>query len=267
MHPFIRRIIVLGTPLAVGILNLFHPSSQAIRPNLAWWITLHILNLPLFALLGLAAILLLDGKLGALATCSRALLAIFAVLYPAFDAMVGIGSGMMIRFATTLPASQQGPIVLATREFFRFGTPAITIALVGSMAWLLGLLAAAVALARPVWSRWLVISLAGVVFLLWLLEEAEIFLSLGTAIWIGITFVVLVLICVALAVVARPHPAVGLLAASGFFFAIDHAAPFGPAGMALFLLAVGQLEILRQRQAAGVPTLAGAPRRADESTP
>jgi hypothetical protein len=55
---------------------------------------------------------------------------------------------MMIRFATTLPASQQGPIFLATREFFRFGTPAMTIAIVGSMAWLLGILAAAVALAR-----------------------------------------------------------------------------------------------------------------------
>jgi hypothetical protein len=70
MHPFIRRIIVLGTPLVIAILNLFHPSNMAIRPNLAWWLTLHILNLPLFALLGLAAILLLDGKLGLVATCT-----------------------------------------------------------------------------------------------------------------------------------------------------------------------------------------------------
>jgi len=193
MHPFIRRIIVLGTPLALAILNLFHPSNMAIRPNLDWWMTLHILNLPLFALLGLAAILLLDGERSIIATCSRVLLVIFAVLYPAFDALVGIGSGMMIRFATTLPASQQVPIFLATREFFRFGTPAITIAIVGSMAWLLGILAAAVALARPVWSRWLVISLAGVVFLLWLLLLADIALSIAT-IWIVITTMVLVLI-------------------------------------------------------------------------
>ncbi len=259
MHPFIRRIIVLGTPLVIAILNLFHPSSLAIRPNLDWWITLHILNLPLFALLGLAAILLLDGERSIIATCSRVLLVIFAVLYPAFDALVGIGSGMMIRFATTLPASQQVPIFLATREFFRFGTPAITIAIVGSMAWLLGILAAAVALARPVWSRWLVISLAGVVILLRLLLLADIALSIAT-IWIVITTVVLVLICVALAVVARPHPAVGLLAASAFFFSIDHGAPVGPLGMVLFLLAAAQLEFLRQRQAAGAPSLA------DEST-
>lgn len=258
MHPFLRRIIVLGTPLAVGILNLFHPLSMAIRPNLDWWITLHILNLPLFALLGLAAMLLLDGKLGIVANCSRVLLAIFAVVYPAFDAMVGIGSGMMIRFATTLPASLQAPIVLATREFFRFGSLAQDIAFVGGMAWLLGLLAVAVALARPVWSRWLVISLAGAVFLLWLLEQAEYALSLAP-IWIVIALVVALLICVALAVVARPQPAVGLLAASAFFFAIDHAAPFGPVGMALFLGASAQLEFLRQRQAAGVPALAGAP--------
>jgi len=120
-------------------------------------------------------------------------------------------------------------------------------------------LAAAVALARPVWSRWLVISLAGVVILLRLLLLADIALSIAT-IWIVITTVVLVLICVALAVVARPHPAVGLLAASAFFFSIDHGAPVGPLGMVLFLLAAAQLEFLRQRQAAGAPSLA------DEST-
>jgi hypothetical protein len=74
-----------------------------------------------------------------------------------------------------------------------------------------------------------------------------------------VIIVVLVLIRVALAVVARPHPAVGLLAASAFFFSIDHAAPYGPVGMALFLLAAAQLEFLRQRQAAAVPMLAAAP--------
>jgi hypothetical protein len=159
MHPFIRRIIVLGTPLALAILNLFHPTFspitafQAIRPHLDWWITLHILNLPLFALLGLAAILLLEGESGLVATCSRVLLAIFAVVNPAFDAMVGLGSGTLVRFGAMLPVSQQGPIVQLTEEFFRSGTLASTIGLVGSMAWLLGLLAAAVALARPVWSR------------------------------------------------------------------------------------------------------------------
>jgi hypothetical protein len=87
---------------------------------------------------------------------------------------------------------------------------------------------------------------------------ADIFL-IATPIWVGITLVVLVLICVALAVVAKPHPALGLLAASGFFFAIDHGAPYGPLGMILFLGASAQLEFLRQRQAAAMPAQAGAP--------
>ena len=265
MSPFLRRITVLGTPLALAVLNLFHPTwqsptpaFQAILPKITWWITLHILNLPLFALLGLAAMLLLNGMPGILATCSRVLLVIFAVLYPAFDAMVGIGSGMIIRLGATLPVSQQAPIVLATEQFFHLGSIAQDIAFVGSMAWLLGLLAAAVALARPVWSRWFVIGLAGAVILLRLLEQAEFALSLAP-ISIVITLVVALLICVALAVVARPQPAVGLLAASAFLFSLDHAPPVGPLGLALFLLAAAQLEFLRQRQAAAVPTVAGAP--------
>jgi hypothetical protein len=59
---------------------------------------------------------------------------------------------------------------------------------------------------------------------------------------------------------------VGLLAASAFFFSLDHALPFGPLGLALFLLAAAQLEFLRQRQAAGVTPLTGATSLADEST-
>jgi hypothetical protein len=257
MHPFIRRIILLGTPLALAILNLFHPSSMAIRANLNWWITLHILNLPLFALAGLAAILLLAGGHSIIATSSRVLLIIFAVVYPAFDALLGIGSGIMVRFATTLPASQQGPILLASSEIFH-DPITLTIGFVGNMAWLLGILTGVLALARPVWSRWLIISLVGVLIFFQLLVQANVILSLATPIWLWI--VAALLVSVALAVVARPHLSVGLLAASAFFFSIDHSAPCGPLGMTLFLLAALQLEFLHHQQV-------GALSLADKNTP
>ena len=59
----LRTAVLFGVPLVVGILNLRHPVLKppiysGIVPHLSWWITLHLLNLILFPLLGLAAYLL-----------------------------------------------------------------------------------------------------------------------------------------------------------------------------------------------------------------
>lgn len=54
----------------------------------------------------LAAILLLDGERSIIATCSRVLLVIYAVVYAATDTLIGLGSGTMISFEATLPAER-----------------------------------------------------------------------------------------------------------------------------------------------------------------
>src|SRR6266481_440986 len=103
MHPIVRRVIILGTPLVLGILDLFHPLLTTgiydnISHHLGWWITLHILQLPLFCLLALSVYLLLDGVQGTLATLSRVALGIFVIFYPALDAILGIGTGALVSY-------------------------------------------------------------------------------------------------------------------------------------------------------------------------
>ena len=54
----LRRLVLLGTPLVLEILEIWHPipsgtesTFEVIVNNADWWLTLHILQLPLFGLI------------------------------------------------------------------------------------------------------------------------------------------------------------------------------------------------------------------------
>ena len=56
-----RRLIMFGVPLVLGLLELGHPALlpgddivATIAPIATWWTILHVLQVPLFALLGVA---------------------------------------------------------------------------------------------------------------------------------------------------------------------------------------------------------------------
>lgn len=99
----LRRIVLLGAPLALGILEIWHPSKvhfdeMVDSPQHAdWWLTLHVLQMPLFPLVALAVFLLLFGIRNIAATISRIALAIFAVFYTALDSVAGIATGILFR--------------------------------------------------------------------------------------------------------------------------------------------------------------------------
>ncbi len=58
----IRRVVLFATPLALVILELMHPLN-AHDTSPTWWTTLHLIQMPLFGLIGLAGYLLVrrDG--------------------------------------------------------------------------------------------------------------------------------------------------------------------------------------------------------------
>ena len=64
----LRRVVLLGTPLVLGILELGHPlldhmnPIKMLAPIATWWIILHLLLVPLFALMGWMLFLLCDTK-------------------------------------------------------------------------------------------------------------------------------------------------------------------------------------------------------------
>src|SRR5207302_9258815 len=72
-----RRVVLLGTPLILGILELGHPlldhmnPIRMLAPIVTWWIILHLLLVPLFALMGWTLFLLLEGVQNRAATLCR----------------------------------------------------------------------------------------------------------------------------------------------------------------------------------------------------
>ncbi len=100
----LRRIILLGTPLALTALMLFHPSPYddilgELVPIAEWWIALHTIQFVLFALMGAAVWMLTAGLQGIVATLSRVAAVVFAVFYDAGDAIAGISTGILARAA------------------------------------------------------------------------------------------------------------------------------------------------------------------------
>jgi hypothetical protein len=150
LHPALRRVVLLGTPLALAILEFFHPMvsrdiAGTLFPVAGWWITLHIVQLVLFALMGAALWLLTDGLHGVTTTVSRLGAAAFVVFYGAGDTLLGIATGILARGAGGLPADLRDGRVEAIATFFE-SPIANLLYFVGELGWLVGLLAAVVAL-------------------------------------------------------------------------------------------------------------------------
>jgi hypothetical protein len=120
-----RRLLVLGPPLVLGILEIGHPGvtpgtpiAATLAPMVGWWIALHVAQVPLFALLGLTVWRLVrDLEGGAARVCGRAL-AVFVVVYPAFDAAVGVGSGVVLRALAPATAEQVAATEPAMQALF-----------------------------------------------------------------------------------------------------------------------------------------------------
>jgi hypothetical protein len=129
--PSMRRPIVFGVPFILGILELGHPAllpsddiAATIVPIATWWTVLHVLQVPLFALLGVAVWLLVRDLDGRPATISRYAISLFIVVYPAFDAAVGIASGVICRTSaapdleTGLQSLFWGPVTGLMEDLF-----------------------------------------------------------------------------------------------------------------------------------------------------
>lgn len=127
----LRRIVLLGTPIALIILELGHPlldhmnPIRMLAPIATWWIVLHVLLIPLFALMGYSLFLLLQGVHSIAATISRCATIIFVAFEVGYDTAVGLNSGILVYNATTLPVTQQSVVQQALQQLY--GNPAIVI--------------------------------------------------------------------------------------------------------------------------------------------
>jgi hypothetical protein len=107
----------------------------------------HIIQLPLIGLMVLAVYLLTEGMEGRAVSVSRWATGVFAVLFSAYDAAAGIGTGYALRNAQGLSAEAQAAIYEAVIDM-----PGLSLifglSIVGTGAWVVAMIAAAIALRR-----------------------------------------------------------------------------------------------------------------------
>ncbi|HEY4036218.1 MAG TPA: hypothetical protein VGL94_19840 [Ktedonobacteraceae bacterium] len=250
MNPTVRRVIILGTPAVLGILDLFHPTFSgdvfdAVSPRLNWWITLHFLQLPLFCLLALSVYLLLDGVHGMVATLSKVALGIFVIFYPALDAILGIGTGALVSYGQGMAGLPQILTASAIENSFS-SSIVLLVGVLGSFGWVIAILLAVLALSRPIQSRWFVIVtlvLAALAISYYQLVRINL---IPEILPIDNLSRLVLLLAIALGLLVRPRLAAGLLVMAAYLFSVDHAPPTGPIAMACYFVAALQLEFSRE---------------------
>ena len=162
----LRRLVLFGVPLILGILEIFHPVVgmsgivATLSPQVTWWLTLHLLQLPLFGLLAVAVLLLTADLHGWAATISRIGVWFFVVFYLAGDVIAGIATGVIIWAAQGVPLSQQAGIEHAVHALFYDsplvgGTLLSVNSVLGVLGWVVGVIAAGIALYRAHRMSWM----------------------------------------------------------------------------------------------------------------
>src|SRR5581483_8354312 len=139
-----RRLVLIGAPLLGLVATILHPRwdsgsvYDALAPQVELWTDLHVAQLVIFGLLALALYYWLEPLTGRAARIGRIALACFVVFYPAFDALVGIGTGAMVQSAQQLDPSQLPAAVKLIDLFWeKVNSPTLvgTVAFIGAMGW------------------------------------------------------------------------------------------------------------------------------------
>ena len=102
-----RRVLMLVPPLALAVLEFFHPApdvnAQAVMDVATWFAVFHAIQLVLIGLVGLSVFLLADSFGRATAWTTRLGIGAFLVFYSAYDGIAGISTGLAMRNARDLP--------------------------------------------------------------------------------------------------------------------------------------------------------------------
>jgi hypothetical protein len=244
--PF-RRFFIFVPPTILGILNTKHPMVQTpyrdILPHLHWWLHLHFLNLILFPLFGLAAYLLIQGLQNFAATISRIAIALFVPFYAAFDAITGIGTGVLVHNAVQLPANQLSAVESMITAYWN--SPVIYgIAAAASIAWVIAMISAAFAFTTPERRR-LASIVAVIIFMVGGWARTNIFFAADgmtiTLAW----WLVTIGMSLTMFLVCKPRIPAAFLVLAGALFGALHIPPTGPLGVLCFLIAAAYLEFAK----------------------
>jgi hypothetical protein len=151
----LRRLVLLGAPLALALLEILHPRAVGVGENVeqaGWFFAFHMIQLPLIGLMALAVYLLTDGLEGRPVNVSRWAIGVFAVFFSAYDATAGIATGFALRNAQGLPAEAQTAVYEAVKDMPGLSL-IFVLSIVGTLGWVVAMISAALALRRAGASR------------------------------------------------------------------------------------------------------------------
>jgi hypothetical protein len=128
MNAAAHRSLLIATPLALALVLLFHPPGaervyDGIRDDAATWLAVHVALAVGAGLMALAAHRLLAGLDSRAATISRWALGPFVVCFIAWEATLGLGTGILVEHANGLPAGERAEVAAAIQDFLTTRSP------------------------------------------------------------------------------------------------------------------------------------------------
>jgi hypothetical protein len=143
----------IGVPLAWAVLLWFHPNVDPnhvyadLRDNVVAYQVVHAGTLVFIGLIGLALYLLVRDLPGRAARISRLAIGPFVLFYAAYESVIGLAIGALVQHGNDAPVSQRPAVADAIQSLVDnliVGDPGI-VASIGSLAWIVAVVAAAVA--------------------------------------------------------------------------------------------------------------------------
>lgn len=164
-----KALVIAAAPAALALLELFHPhpGHHLLALDVGTWLTVHYVQLPLFALAAFSVASLVDTQTGIPAKVCRAALFVFAMCFVVFDTAAGLVVGSLVEAANASgrPGAWQAAIhVVWTHPVFG-GADHPLLALLGRVALSVGTVSAALSLYRAdhPWRPVILLGLSGCV--------------------------------------------------------------------------------------------------------
>jgi hypothetical protein len=158
-----KNAIILGAPLTLIVFSLAHGLDWLVMHGMneenydafiqyivdirGRWLAVHLIGLLLFPLLGVAIWLMLPpGRI--VSRISQVGLAVYIVLYSAFDAVAGIGGAVLAGYREALPPAERPTVNGAIWSLMGEADATAYLAEAATYGWAVGVLGASVALCQ-----------------------------------------------------------------------------------------------------------------------
>jgi hypothetical protein len=147
---------LIGAPLAWAVLLWFHPAVARdnvygdLRDEVATYVIVHAGTLVFIGLVGVALYMLVRDLPGKAATISRLAIGPFVLFYGAWEAVIGLATGALVQHANDAPAGERPAVsdaIQSLQDDVIVGDPGV-VAGIGALAWIVAVIAAAVAVRR-----------------------------------------------------------------------------------------------------------------------